>query len=120
MENIPTSVIAVTPAPTVTQLPYGYQPQMLEKYAGLYQKNNDLMNNLSGSASELALYAYGADGKLLQAAPELWKITDENGQAVDTLEDGALYELRVVVADNGAFDLNEAERAIKVSVVLGK
>ena len=78
------------------------------------------MNNLSGSASELALYAYGADGKLLQAAPELWKITDENGQAVDTLEDGALYELRVVVADNGAFDLNEAERAIKVSVVLGK
>ena len=78
------------------------------------------MNNLSGSASELALYAYGADGKLLQVAPELWKITDENGQAVDTLEDGALYELRVVVADNGAFDLNEAERAIKVSVVLGK
>ena len=29
------------------------------------------MNNLSGSAAELKLYAYGADGKLQQVAPEL-------------------------------------------------
>ena len=78
------------------------------------------VNNLSGSASEFALYAYGADGKLQQVAPELWSITDENGQAAETLEDGALYELRVTVADGGAFDLNEAERTIQVSVVLGK
>ena len=78
------------------------------------------MNNLSGAAADLKLYAYGADGKLQQIAPELWKITDENGQAVETLEDGALYELRVTVADNGAFDLDETERTIKVSVVLGK
>ena len=78
------------------------------------------MNNLSGAAGDLKLYAYGADGKLQQIAPELWKITDENGQAVETLEDGALYELRVTVADNGAFDLDETERTIKVSVVLGK
>ena len=47
MENIPTSVVAVTPAPMVTQIPYGYQPQMLEKYAGLYQKNNDLIGWLN-------------------------------------------------------------------------
>ncbi len=78
------------------------------------------MNNLSGNASEFALYAYGADGKLQQIAPELWSITDENGQAIETLEDGALYELRVIVADGGAFDLNEAERTIKVSAVLAK
>ena len=78
------------------------------------------MNNLSGSAAELTLYAYGPDGKLQQVAPELWSITDENGQAVETLEDGTLYELRVTVADGGDFDLNEAERTIKVSVVLGK
>ena len=78
------------------------------------------MNNLSGAADDLKLYAYGADGKLQQVAPELWKITDENGQAIETLEDGALYELRVTVADNGAFDLDETERTIKVSVVLGK
>ena len=77
------------------------------------------MNNLSGAAADLKLYAYGADGKLQQVAPELWKITDENGQAIETLEDGALYELRVTVADNGAFDLDETERTIKVSVVLG-
>ena len=78
------------------------------------------MNNLSGSTAELKLYAYDAQGRLTQAAPELWKITDENGQAVEALEDGALYELRVTVADNGSFDLDEAERSIRVSVVLGR
>ena len=78
------------------------------------------VNNLSGSAAELKLYAYDAQGRLTQAAPELWTITDENGQAVEALEDGALYELRVTVADNGAFDLDEAERSIRVSVVLGR
>ena len=77
-------------------------------------------NNLAGSAAEWKLYAYGADGKLQQLTPELWTITDENGQPVETLENGTLYELRVTVADNGAFDLNETERNIKVSIVLGK
>ena len=51
---------------------------------------------------------------------ELWSITDETGAAVDTLSDGALYELRVSVADGGAFDLSEAEKEIKISVVLAK
>ena len=78
------------------------------------------VNNLSGTAADMKLYAYGADGKLAQVAPELWSITDENGQPVETLENGTLYELRVTVADNGAFDLNETERNIKVSIVLGK
>ena len=78
------------------------------------------VNNLSGTAADMKLYAYGADGKLAQVAPELWTITDENGQPVETLENGTLYELRVTVADNGAFDLSETERNIKVSVVLGK
>ena len=32
----------------------------------------------------------------------------------------ALYELRVSVADGGAFDLSEAEKEIKISVVLAK
>ena len=78
------------------------------------------VNNLSGAAADMKLYAYGADGKLQQLAPELWSITDENGQPVETLENDTLYELRVTVADNGAFDLNETERNIKVSIVLGK
>ena len=78
------------------------------------------MNNLSGSAAELKLYAYGADGKLAEVGKELWSITDETGAAVDTLSDGTLYELRVSVADGGAFDLSEAEKEIKISVVLAK
>lgn len=78
------------------------------------------MNNLSGSAADLKLYAYGADGKLAEVSKELWTITDEAGTGVDTLADGTLYELRVSVADGGAFDLSEAEKKIKISVVLAK
>ena len=78
------------------------------------------MNNLSGSAAEIKLYAYGADGKLQQVAPELWKITAEDGQTVSELEDGTLYELRVTVADGGNLDLSETAKEIKVSVVIGK
>ena len=78
------------------------------------------MNNLSGSASELTLYAYGPDGKLVKVAPELWSITDESSAAVTELTDGVLYELRVTVADGGDFDLSETEKEIKLSVVLGK
>ena len=78
------------------------------------------MNNLSGSASDLTLYAYGADGKLVKVASELWSITDESGAAVTELTDGVLYELRVTVADGGDFDLSETEKEIKLSIVLGK
>ena len=78
------------------------------------------MNNLSGSASDLTLYAYGADGKLVKVASELWSITDETGAAVTELTDGVLYELRVTVADGGDFDLSETEKEIKLSIVLGK
>ena len=78
------------------------------------------MNNLSGSAADLKLYAYGADGKLAEVSKELWTITDESGTGVDTLTDGTLYELRVSVADDGALDLSEAEKEIIISVVLSK
>ena len=78
------------------------------------------VNNLSGSTSELTLYAYGTDGKLQQVTSELWNITDETGEAVAELTGGMLYELRVTVADGGDFDLSEAEKEIKLSVVLGK
>ena len=78
------------------------------------------MNNLSGSAATLKLYAYGADGTLAKVSNELWSITDEKGNAVDTLSDGTLYELRVNIADGGALDLSEVEKEIKVSVVLAK
>ena len=78
------------------------------------------MNNLSGSAADLTLYAYGADDKLVKVASELWSITDETGAAVTELTDGVLYELRVTVADGGDFDLSETEKEIKLSIVLGK
>ena len=78
------------------------------------------MNDLSGSTSALTLYAYGADGKLAKVEPALWSITDEDGKTVTELTAGTLYELRVTVADGGAFDLSEAEKEIKISVILAK
>ena len=78
------------------------------------------MNNLSGSAAEMKLYAYGTDGKLAQVAPELWSITTEDGQPAAELTDGELYEVRVRVVDGDVLDLSEAQKEIKVSVLLGK
>ena len=78
------------------------------------------MNNLSGAASDLKLYAYGADGKLTRVADELWNVTDEAGQVMTALTDGTLYEVRITVADGGTFDLSDAEKDIKLSIVLGK
>lgn len=78
------------------------------------------MNNLSGSASDLMLYAYGMDGKLAKVASELWSITDETGEAVTELTDGTLYEVRITVADGGELDLSDVEKEIKFSCVLGE
>ena len=78
------------------------------------------MNNLSGAVSDLKLYAYGADGKLTRVADELWNVTDEAGQVMTALTDGTLYEVRITVADGGNFDLSDAEKDIKLSIVLGK
>ena len=78
------------------------------------------MNNLSGAASDLKLYAYGTDGKLTRVADELWNVTDEAGQVMTALTDGTLYEVRITVADGGNFDLSDAEKDIKLSIVLGK
>lgn len=78
------------------------------------------MNNLSGNVSDLTLYASKADGTLTPVASELWKITSEDGQEITELTAGTLYEVRITVADNGDLDLNEVEKEIRLSVVLGK
>lgn len=78
------------------------------------------MNNLSGSVNDLTLYAYNTAGILTSVASELWKITSEDGQTVTELTDGTLYEVRITAADNGDLDLNEVEKEIRLSVVLGK
>ena len=78
------------------------------------------INNLSGDDSDLKLFAYGADGRLLEVPEGLWSITDESGARVRSFADGTLYELRVIVADGGLLDLSETEKEIKVSVVLSR
>ena len=78
------------------------------------------MNNLSGNTETLRLYAYDTTGKLIPIDDEKWLITDEKGQEMTKLTDGTLYEVRVMVSDGEAFDLNEAEKEISLSVILGK
>lgn len=78
------------------------------------------MNNLSGKTEELRLYAYGADGRLAEVPSELWSIKNEDGTAPTELSDGELYEVHFIAEDGGAFDLSEAEKEIKISVILGK
>ena len=68
----------------------------------------------------MKLYAYSADGKLAEVSKELWTITMMKAAAWIPLTDGTLYELRVSVADGGAFDLSETEKEIIISVVLAK
>ena len=51
---------------------------------------------------------------------ELWHIQTESGETPDTLSADTLYEVHVIVEDNGAFDLNGVEKEITVSVVLSE
>ena len=78
------------------------------------------MNQLTGNAADLKLYAYGRDGKLMELSKELWSIRSEDGQVATTLSADVLYEVHLTVADNSLFDLSETEKEIKISVVLGK
>ena len=78
------------------------------------------MNGLSGTAGDLHLYAYGADGVLQEVPSELWHIQTEDGSLPDTLEADTLYEVHMTVEDGGSFDLDGAEKEIQLSAVLAK
>ena len=78
------------------------------------------MNGISGDAGSLKLYAYGTDGTLQEVPCELWQIRTEDGTTPETLLADTLYEVHVTVADGGSFDLDEKEREITVSAVLGR
>ena len=75
------------------------------------------VKGLSGSADALKLYGYGADGSLQEVPADLWHIQTEEGAIPDTLSEDVLYEIHVLVQDDGTFDLSENEKEIKVSVV---
>lgn len=78
------------------------------------------MNNLSGKTEDFKLYAYGADGRLMEVPNELWSIKNEDGTTPAELSADELYEVHFIAEDGGAFDLSEIEKEIKFSVVLGK
>ena len=78
------------------------------------------MNNLSGDAADLKLYAYGIDGKLMEVPKQLWSIKLENGEIASTLSADILYEVHIAMTDGCDFDLSETAKEIQLCVVLGK
>lgn len=78
------------------------------------------MNNLSGNAADLKAYAYKSDGNLIEIPKELWSVKDESGASADNLFPDTLYDVLVTVTDGDELDLNNAEKEIKISVVLGR
>lgn len=78
------------------------------------------MNGICGAANAFKLYAYDANHTLTEIPTELWHIQTESGETPDTLSADTLYEVHVIVEDNGAFDLNGVEKEITVSVVLSE
>ena len=78
------------------------------------------MNGICGAANTFKLYAYDANHALTEIPTELWHIQTESGETPDTLSADTLYEVHVIVEDNGAFDLNGVEKEITVSVVLSE
>lgn len=77
------------------------------------------MKGISGSAEEMKLYAYDANGTLQEVADELWHIQKENGEIPETLSENELYEVYMTVEDGGTMDLSETEKEIKISAILG-
>ena len=77
------------------------------------------MKGISGSAEEMKLYAYDANGTLQEVAAELWHIQKENGEIPETLSENELYEVYMAVEDGGTMDLSETEKEIKISAILG-
>ena len=78
------------------------------------------MNGICGTINAFKLYAYDANHTLTEIPTELWHIQTESGETPDTLSADTLYEVHVIVEDNGAFDLNGVEKEITVSVVLSE
>lgn len=78
------------------------------------------MNGICGTTNAFKLYAYDANHTLTEIPTELWHIQTESGEAPDTLSADTLYEVHVIVEDNGAFDLNGVEKEITMSVVLSE
>ena len=59
-------------------------------------------------------------GRLTELSDELWSIKTESGEVPSELSADKLYEVQVVIEDGGEADISEAEREIKLSVVLAK
>lgn len=73
-------------------------------------------NGIDGSLEDYSLYAYTKTGGLKKVDESLCSLESPGGK----LTPSDIYEMRIYVEDNGDFDTDKADKAIKVSVVLVK
>ena len=73
------------------------------------------VNGLTGNASDLKLFALGADGRYQQIT-ENWSLEGASGR----LNAKKVYEIRFAVQDGGAFDAASDAREVTFSVLLAR
>ncbi|WP_052446739.1 hypothetical protein [Candidatus Soleaferrea massiliensis] len=81
------------------------------------------MNGLSGSPEKLTLFAESTDGKLTKVDSALWALTGSDGATLAAngkLSEQNLYEIRIQVTDQSSFDLDAAEKQLKLAVIFGQ
>lgn len=74
------------------------------------------INGLSGNMSDYKLYAYGKDNKLTEVSADLWSF--DNAQ--EELNPSDVYDVSIIVDDDGTYDMSEEAREIAVSLILAK
>ncbi len=75
-----------------------------------------LMNGLSGSIEELQMYAYDKNHNYVMMPDNSWSINTEE----ETLKKETVYEVEIIVQDNGELDQNQEAKSVEVSVVFAK
>lgn len=80
------------------------------------------VNGLSDKVSDLTLYTTLQDGSLRAMKDSDWDLIDEKGEILgqdQTLEADSVYDVHFKIADQSQTDLDQAQREVKVEMILG-
>lgn len=80
------------------------------------------LNGLDGKTSDYKLFVEDREGNLTEYKGE-WSLIRETGEVVDgdtVLQETEMVEIRLMLQDGESFDIDDAEKEVKVSVILAK
>ncbi len=75
-----------------------------------------LMNGLSGSLEDLQMYGYDKNQNYAVMADSSWSIDTED----KSLQEETVYEVEIVVQDNGVFDKAQEDNIVDVSILFAR